>query len=155
MAGQRRLKQGSVLLIGTGGLGSPLALYLAAAGVGRITVADEGAGIEDVAARFGVSPRRALHRLGMRIAMLQLELGDHPRGAPGTLEQAHDAIDDMLSGNKFGSAGARVVVRRSSTPVRLAPSACSVAGSALGTTNTSLYTARSASRIAGVRATPM
>ena len=34
MQGQRRLREGSVLLIGAGGLGSPLALYLAAAGVG-------------------------------------------------------------------------------------------------------------------------
>ncbi|MFN8531915.1 MAG: ThiF family adenylyltransferase, partial [Anaerolineae bacterium] len=38
--GQRRLKASSVLLIGTGGLGSPLALYLAAAGVGRIGLVD-------------------------------------------------------------------------------------------------------------------
>lgn len=40
MEGQRRLKQGSVLLIGAGGLGSPLALYLAAAGVGHIGIVD-------------------------------------------------------------------------------------------------------------------
>jgi adenylyltransferase/sulfurtransferase len=40
MAGQRKIKQGSVLLIGTGGLGSPLALYLAAAGVGHIGLVD-------------------------------------------------------------------------------------------------------------------
>ena len=38
--GQRRLKQGSVLLVGAGGLGSPAALYLAAAGVGRIGILD-------------------------------------------------------------------------------------------------------------------
>lgn len=38
--GQRRLKASSVLLIGTGGLGSPLALYLAAAGIGRIGLVD-------------------------------------------------------------------------------------------------------------------
>jgi adenylyltransferase/sulfurtransferase len=38
--GQRRLKAGSVLLIGLGGLGSPAALYLAAAGVGRIGLVD-------------------------------------------------------------------------------------------------------------------
>lgn len=38
--GQRRLKAGSVLLIGLGGLGSPTALYLAAAGVGRIGLVD-------------------------------------------------------------------------------------------------------------------
>ena len=38
--GQERLKASSVLIIGTGGLGSPLALYLAAAGVGRIGLVD-------------------------------------------------------------------------------------------------------------------
>jgi adenylyltransferase/sulfurtransferase len=38
--GQKRLKASGVLLIGAGGLGSPLALYLAAAGVGRIGLVD-------------------------------------------------------------------------------------------------------------------
>ena len=38
--GQARLKASSVLLIGAGGLGSPLALYLAAAGVGRLGLVD-------------------------------------------------------------------------------------------------------------------
>src|SRR6187200_1901647 len=40
MDGQRRLKAGSVLCIGAGGLGSPAALYLAAAGVGTIGIVD-------------------------------------------------------------------------------------------------------------------
>ena len=40
MDGQRRLKAASALIIGTGGLGSPLALYLAAAGIGRIGLVD-------------------------------------------------------------------------------------------------------------------
>src|SRR5690348_5914134 len=40
LAGQKRLKASSVLLIGAGGLGSPLGLYLAAAGVGRIGLVD-------------------------------------------------------------------------------------------------------------------
>ena len=40
MDGQRKLKQSSVLCIGAGGLGSPAAMYLAAAGVGRIGIVD-------------------------------------------------------------------------------------------------------------------
>ena len=40
LEGQKRLKAASVLLIGAGGLGSPLALYLGAAGVGRIGLVD-------------------------------------------------------------------------------------------------------------------
>src|SRR5216110_3395884 len=40
MDGQLRLKQAKVLCIGAGGLGSPLALYLAAAGVGRLGLVD-------------------------------------------------------------------------------------------------------------------
>ena len=39
-AGQLRLKEASVLCVGSGGLGSPLLLYLAAAGVGRIGIVD-------------------------------------------------------------------------------------------------------------------
>ena len=38
--GQRKLKSSSALVIGTGGLGSPVALYLAAAGIGRIGLID-------------------------------------------------------------------------------------------------------------------
>ncbi len=38
--GQRRLKAASVLIVGTGGLGSPAALYLAAAGIGHIGLVD-------------------------------------------------------------------------------------------------------------------
>lgn len=40
MDGQRKLKDSSVLCIGTGGLGSPLLMYLSAAGVGRIGIVD-------------------------------------------------------------------------------------------------------------------
>ncbi|MAT97090.1 MAG: molybdenum cofactor biosynthesis protein MoeB [Anaerolineaceae bacterium] len=40
MEGQKKLKAASVLLIGAGGLGSPLAMYLAAAGIGRIGMVD-------------------------------------------------------------------------------------------------------------------
>ena len=40
LEGQKRLKAASVLMIGTGGLGAPVSLYLAAAGVGRIGLVD-------------------------------------------------------------------------------------------------------------------
>ena len=40
LEGQRKLKNSSALIIGTGGLGSPVSLYLAAAGIGRIGLVD-------------------------------------------------------------------------------------------------------------------
>ena len=40
LEGQRKLKGARVLMVGTGGLGAPLGLYLAAAGVGRIGIVD-------------------------------------------------------------------------------------------------------------------
>jgi adenylyltransferase/sulfurtransferase len=40
LEGQRKLKNSSALIVGTGGLGSPVALYMAAAGVGRIGLVD-------------------------------------------------------------------------------------------------------------------
>ena len=55
-AGQLKLRESRVLLIGAGGLGSPIALYLAAAGVGRIGVVDP-----DVVDRSNLQ-RQILHR---------------------------------------------------------------------------------------------
>jgi len=40
LEGQRKLKNSSILIVGTGGLGSPVALYLAAAGIGRLGLVD-------------------------------------------------------------------------------------------------------------------
>lgn len=40
LAGQKKIKGASVLCIGAGGLGSPIAMYLAAAGIGRIGIVD-------------------------------------------------------------------------------------------------------------------
>jgi adenylyltransferase/sulfurtransferase len=38
--GQKKLKAAKVLIVGTGGLGAPLALYLSAAGIGTIGIVD-------------------------------------------------------------------------------------------------------------------
>ena len=43
IAGQTALRNGSALCVGAGGLGSPAALYLAAAGVGRLGIVDDDA----------------------------------------------------------------------------------------------------------------
>src|SRR6187401_2099679 len=40
LAGQKRIKATSILCIGAGGLGSPIAMYLAAAGIGRLGLVD-------------------------------------------------------------------------------------------------------------------
>lgn len=66
LEGQRKLKAASVLLVGTGGLGSPLALYLAAAGVGRIGIVDY-----DVVDDSNLQ-RQVIHDTG-RIGVLKVE----------------------------------------------------------------------------------
>jgi molybdopterin/thiamine biosynthesis adenylyltransferase/rhodanese-related sulfurtransferase len=66
LEGQRKLKAASVLVIGTGGLGSPIALYLAAAGVGRIGLVDY-----DVV-DFSNLQRQVIHGTS-KIGMLKVE----------------------------------------------------------------------------------
>jgi molybdopterin/thiamine biosynthesis adenylyltransferase/rhodanese-related sulfurtransferase len=59
LKGQRKLKASSALVIGTGGLGSPVALYLAAAGVGRLGLVDY-----DVVDKSNLQ-RQVVHGTGM------------------------------------------------------------------------------------------
>jgi len=40
-SGQKKLKQSNILIVGAGGLGCPVALYLTAAGIGKITIVDD------------------------------------------------------------------------------------------------------------------
>lgn len=57
-AGQKKLKNAHILIVGVGGLGSPIALYLAAAGVGSLTIVDS-----DVVDRSNLN-RQVLHWTG-------------------------------------------------------------------------------------------
>lgn len=87
LEGQRRLKQASVLIIGTGGLGSPAALYLAAAGVGRIGIVDHDTvdvsnlhrqivhGTGTIGARKVVSARDRMHDVN---PLVQVDAYDEP-----------------------------------------------------------------------------
>ncbi|MCC6744634.1 MAG: molybdopterin-synthase adenylyltransferase MoeB [Acidobacteria bacterium] len=75
IAGQRKLKAARVLLVGAGGLGSPLAMYLAAAGVGHLGIID-----------FDVVDHSNLQR--------QLLHGTKDVGRP-KLESARDRVRDI------------------------------------------------------------
>lgn len=66
LEGQRKLKNASVLVVGTGGLGSPVALYLAAAGVGRLGLVDY-----DVVDSSNLQ-RQVIHGTG-RVGQLKVE----------------------------------------------------------------------------------
>jgi molybdopterin-synthase adenylyltransferase len=80
--GQQRLKRARVLVVGAGGLGSPALLYLAAAGVGRLGVADDDAvslsnlqrqvlhGTPDLGAPKTESAARALGRLNPEVEVV-------------------------------------------------------------------------------------
>jgi sulfur-carrier protein adenylyltransferase/sulfurtransferase len=73
--GQRKLRQSKVLLIGAGGLGSPAALYLAAAGVGEIGLVD-------------------FDRVDASNLQRQVMYGTRDVGRP-KLEAAHDRLTDL------------------------------------------------------------
>ncbi|MDB5930398.1 MAG: uncharacterized protein JWR60_2105, partial [Polaromonas sp.] len=80
LEGQRRLKAGSVLLIGLGGLGSPASLYLAAAGVGRIGLVDGDVVEETNLQRQIVHGHSVLGRLKTESAEARmLDLNPHMR----------------------------------------------------------------------------
>lgn len=83
--GQKKLKAAKVLLIGTGGLGSPLALYLAAAGVGTIGLVDFDVvdltnlqrqiihGTNDVGRPKAVSATETIHDINPNVNVLTFE----------------------------------------------------------------------------------
>ncbi|WP_167195404.1 molybdopterin-synthase adenylyltransferase MoeB [Brevibacterium pigmentatum] len=105
LEGQRRLRAASVLVIGAGGLGSPVLNYLAAAGVGSITVIDddvvETSNLQrqvihrdaDVGRPKVTSAADALHRLDPNIAVRTIEGRLTPENAL-ELFADHDVVLD-------------------------------------------------------------
>ena len=105
MVGQRKLKAASVLLIGAGGLGSPAAMYLAAAGVGRLglidydTVDDSNLhrqiihGTRDVGRSKLESARESIHDINPHV---RVELYEVPLTSANALElfRPYDIIID-------------------------------------------------------------
>jgi molybdopterin/thiamine biosynthesis adenylyltransferase/rhodanese-related sulfurtransferase len=104
--GQRRLERSRVLMIGAGGLGSPAAFYLAAAGVGHLRLADD-----DVVDRSNLQ-RQILHteaRIGEpKVVSAQATLGAlNPRTqvdavqacvTAGNVERLLEGVDVVLDG---------------------------------------------------------
>ncbi len=97
--GQRRLKRARVLLVGAGGLGSPAAMYLAAAGVGTLGLVDFDVvdvtnlqrqilhGTKDVGRLKTVSARESIRDINPHV---QLETYDTPLTSANALEIARD-----------------------------------------------------------------
>ncbi len=97
VAGQERLAAGSVLLVGLGGLGSPAALYLAAAGVGRLGLAD-----------FDVVDRSNLQR---QILYAEADIGRSKLAAAAArLRAANSEVELVLHEGRVGRGNARDLV---------------------------------------------
>ena len=75
--GQERLKQSHVVILGLGGLGSPLAMYLGAAGVGRLTLVDGDTVDETNLHRQVIHSQNSLNQLKVESARERI-LGINP-----------------------------------------------------------------------------
>jgi len=100
--GQARIRDATVLVVGAGGLGSPAALYLVSAGVGRVVLADGD--------RVDLSnlQRQILHR-ETAVGRLKVESGRETLAALNS-ESVVDAIGVRLEGLTLDSAVARADV---------------------------------------------
>lgn len=104
-AGQMRLKGARVAVVGAGGIGSPALQYLAAAGVGRLTVIDDDRvdlsnlqrqtlfGTGDAGARKGDAAATALRRLNPNVEVTPHPVRIDAANAAGLLA-GHDAVLD-------------------------------------------------------------
>ena len=110
--GQRKLRQAHVLVAGVGGLGSPVAIYLACAGIGKLTVVDSDAvelsnlnrqilhGEEDIGEQKVVSAARKLEKLNATIEIIPLAKKITEENFTGLLEGVDlvmDCMDNMAT----------------------------------------------------------
>ncbi|MGK4329705.1 HesA/MoeB/ThiF family protein [Lonsdalea quercina] len=120
--GQLRLADATVLLVGLGGLGAPCALYLAAAGVGRLLLADHDTlhlsnlqrqvlyRTEDIAQPKAILARRQLQALNPDIAIEALHMrleGEALAKAVRRVDLVLDCSDNMATRHAVNAACVR------------------------------------------------
>ena len=105
LAGQRRLCDARVLIVGAGGLGSPVALYLAAAGVGHISIIDPDTvslsnlqrqiihTTDDLGAPKVTSARRAIEKLNPEVRVDTYDDLLTPDNAPELIGKSDVVVD--------------------------------------------------------------
>jgi molybdopterin-synthase adenylyltransferase len=106
-AGQQKLKKGKVFISGAGGLGSPVALYLAVAGIGTITIIDHDSvnlsnlnrqilhGDADIGAQKVVSAKKKLESINSNISVNIQNVTVTEKNV-ANLVAGHDVIIDAL-----------------------------------------------------------
>jgi molybdopterin/thiamine biosynthesis adenylyltransferase len=108
--GQRKLRQAHVLIAGVGGLGSPVSIYLACAGIGKLTVVDSDAvelsnlnrqilhGEDDIGEKKALSADRKLKRLNSTVEINPVVVRITTESLPGLLPGVTlviDCLDNM------------------------------------------------------------
>lgn len=96
-AGQQKLKRAGVLVIGAGGLGSPILQYLAAAGIGRLGIVDD-----DIVSLSNLQ-RQVIHETG-NVGRSKLE------SARGAIRRINPAVDVDLYDIRIGAGNALPLV---------------------------------------------
>jgi adenylyltransferase/sulfurtransferase len=121
--GQERLRAGSVLLVGMGGLGAPAALYLAAAGVGRLVLVDDdtvalGNLQRQVLYTTADVDRPKVEAAAERLAALNPEIALEPRRERFTAATGDDlcaTVDLVLDGSDSFASRATVAAAAART----------------------------------------